>query len=65
MILAVRSVAANNHDNRGLNPLISKLEYTSREVYADKGYQVPANVSYFHSLSIKYRIQKKNYRNLF
>ncbi|XOD67145.1 MAG: hypothetical protein ACMUEL_03895 [Flavobacteriales bacterium Tduv] len=39
MILAVHSVAANEHDSRGLNPLISKLGYKSREVYADKGYQ--------------------------
>ncbi|XOD67257.1 MAG: transposase [Flavobacteriales bacterium Tduv] len=63
MILAVHSVAANEHDSIGLKPLIRKLGYNTREVYVDKGYQVPANVSYFHSLSIKDRIQKKSYRN--
>ncbi|XOD68027.1 MAG: hypothetical protein ACMUEL_09185 [Flavobacteriales bacterium Tduv] len=30
MILAVHSVAANEHDNRGLNPLISKLGYKTQ-----------------------------------
>ncbi|XOD66583.1 MAG: transposase [Flavobacteriales bacterium Tduv] len=59
MILAVHSVAANEHDNRRLKPLIRKLGYNPREVYADNGYQVPANVFYFHSQGIKDRIQKK------
>ncbi|XOD68088.1 MAG: hypothetical protein ACMUEL_09550 [Flavobacteriales bacterium Tduv] len=64
MILAVHSVAANEHDSRGLRRLINKLGYKPREVYADKVYQVPAaNVSYFHNRGIKYRIQKKAYRN--
>ncbi|XOD66578.1 MAG: hypothetical protein ACMUEL_00550 [Flavobacteriales bacterium Tduv] len=52
-----------NNDSRWLKPLISKLRYKPREVYADKGYQVAANVSYFHSRGIKDRIQKKVYRN--
>ncbi|XOD66625.1 MAG: hypothetical protein ACMUEL_00810 [Flavobacteriales bacterium Tduv] len=31
--------------------IISKLGYKAGEVvYAEKGYQVPANVSYFHSV---------------
>ncbi|XOD67573.1 MAG: transposase [Flavobacteriales bacterium Tduv] len=63
MILAVHSVSANEHDSRGLKPLISKLGYKPKEVYADKGYQLTTNVSYFHSRGIKYRIQKKAYRN--
>ncbi|XOD68034.1 MAG: hypothetical protein ACMUEL_09230 [Flavobacteriales bacterium Tduv] len=57
------SVAANEHNSRGGNPLIRKLGYKAREVYAEKDYQVPANVSYFHSRGIKDRIQKKAYRN--
>ncbi|XOD67141.1 MAG: hypothetical protein ACMUEL_03870 [Flavobacteriales bacterium Tduv] len=63
MILAAHSVSANEHDSRGLKPLISKLVYKQREVYAGKGYQVPANVCYFYSRGIKDRIQKKSYRN--
>ncbi|XOD67841.1 MAG: transposase [Flavobacteriales bacterium Tduv] len=63
MILAVHSVAANEHDSRGLKLLISKLRYKTKEVYTDKGYQVSANVSYFHSRGIKDCIQKKSYRN--
>ncbi|XOD67178.1 MAG: transposase [Flavobacteriales bacterium Tduv] len=51
------------HDRRKLKPLINKLGYKPIEVYAEKGEQVPANVSYFHSRGIKYRIQKKVYRN--
>ncbi|XOD66646.1 MAG: hypothetical protein ACMUEL_00925 [Flavobacteriales bacterium Tduv] len=62
MILAVHSVAANEHNSRGLKLLINKLRYKPREVYADKGYQVPANVSYFHTRYLKNRIQKKAYR---
>ncbi|XOD67580.1 MAG: hypothetical protein ACMUEL_06525 [Flavobacteriales bacterium Tduv] len=47
-----------------IKPLISKLGYKPREVYADKDYQVPANVSYFHIRGIKDCIEKKNYREL-
>ncbi|XOD68094.1 MAG: transposase [Flavobacteriales bacterium Tduv] len=36
MILAVHSVAANDHDSRGLKLVISNLAYNPREVYADK-----------------------------
>ncbi|XOD66762.1 MAG: transposase [Flavobacteriales bacterium Tduv] len=61
--LAIHSVAANEHDSRALKPLINKLGYKPREIYADKGYPSPANVFYFHSRGIKYRIQKKAYRN--
>ncbi|XOD66722.1 MAG: hypothetical protein ACMUEL_01360 [Flavobacteriales bacterium Tduv] len=63
MILAVHSVVANEYDSRGLKPLISKLGYKPKEVYAEKDYYVPANVSYFHSRGIKDRIHKKAYKN--
>ncbi|XOD68133.1 MAG: hypothetical protein ACMUEL_00330 [Flavobacteriales bacterium Tduv] len=59
MILAVHNIITNEHDSRGLKPLIRKLGYKPREVYVDKGYQVPANISYFHTRGIKDRIQKK------
>ncbi|XOD68268.1 MAG: transposase [Flavobacteriales bacterium Tduv] len=60
MILALHSVAANEHDRRGLKPLISKLGYTPpRKVYADKGYQLTANVSYFNSRGIKAVYRRK------
>ncbi|XOD68126.1 MAG: hypothetical protein ACMUEL_09775 [Flavobacteriales bacterium Tduv] len=63
MMLAVHSVAVNEYNSIGIKPLISKLGYKPIEVYADKGSQVPDNVSYFHSRGIKDRIQKKSYRN--
>ncbi|XOD68225.1 MAG: transposase [Flavobacteriales bacterium Tduv] len=34
-----------------------------KELYADKGYQVLANVFYFYSRGIKHRIQKKAHKN--
>ncbi|XOD67816.1 MAG: hypothetical protein ACMUEL_07945 [Flavobacteriales bacterium Tduv] len=39
MILAVHSIAANEHDSKGLNTLTRKLVYKPREIHADKGYQ--------------------------
>ncbi|XOD68274.1 MAG: transposase [Flavobacteriales bacterium Tduv] len=45
MILAVHNLAANEHDSRRVKPLITKLGYKPREVYAGKGYQVLANIS--------------------
>ncbi|XOD67281.1 MAG: hypothetical protein ACMUEL_04755 [Flavobacteriales bacterium Tduv] len=42
-----------------LKPLINKLGYKPREVYAEKGYQVPTNVSYFHSRGSKTVYRKK------
>ncbi|XOD68051.1 MAG: hypothetical protein ACMUEL_09335 [Flavobacteriales bacterium Tduv] len=35
--MPTHSVVANEHDSRGLKPLISKLGYKPREVYAGKG----------------------------
>ncbi|XOD68209.1 MAG: transposase [Flavobacteriales bacterium Tduv] len=64
MILTIHSVAANAHDSRGLNSLISKLGYKLREVYAKKGYEVLANVSYFHNRGINQRpYMEESYRN--
>ncbi|XOD67337.1 MAG: hypothetical protein ACMUEL_05065 [Flavobacteriales bacterium Tduv] len=39
MILAVHGVAANEYDSSELKPLICKLGYKPREVYADKRLQ--------------------------
>ncbi|XOD67527.1 MAG: hypothetical protein ACMUEL_06195 [Flavobacteriales bacterium Tduv] len=33
MILAIHSVAANEHDSIGIKPLIIRLGYKAREVY--------------------------------
>ncbi|XOD67604.1 MAG: hypothetical protein ACMUEL_06660 [Flavobacteriales bacterium Tduv] len=49
--------------DRCLNLSVSKLGYKPREEYAEKGYQPPTNVFYFHSRGIKDRIYKKVYRN--
>ncbi|XOD67296.1 MAG: hypothetical protein ACMUEL_04845 [Flavobacteriales bacterium Tduv] len=40
-------IATNEDDSRGLKPLISKLGYKTRQIYADKTYYASANVSTF------------------
>ncbi|XOD67555.1 MAG: hypothetical protein ACMUEL_06365 [Flavobacteriales bacterium Tduv] len=40
MRLEVHSIVANEHNSRVLNPLINKLGYKLRKLYADKGYQI-------------------------
>ncbi|XOD67137.1 MAG: transposase [Flavobacteriales bacterium Tduv] len=53
MILAVHSVAANEHDSRGLKALISKLGYKARDVYADK-------VTKCHSTCLTFIVEASN-----
>jgi IS5 family transposase len=65
MQLSVHTTSANQHDSNGLQPCLDgqdkALSVTS--CYADKGYQVPDNVSLLKKRKIKNRIQHKAYRN--
>ncbi|XOD67116.1 MAG: hypothetical protein ACMUEL_03685 [Flavobacteriales bacterium Tduv] len=45
MILEVHSVAANEHYSRGAKAINKQTRNKLRKVYAEKGYQVLANVS--------------------
>jgi IS5 family transposase len=69
MQLSVHTTTANEHDSKGLRPCLENqdedLAITS--CYADKGYQVPDNVTLLGSpvknRKVKNRIQHKAYRN--
>lgn len=65
MILAVHTTTANEHDSKGLKPLLKKIgkRYKQKGVFTDKGYKVPANDELLKSENIKNRIQHKAYRN--
>jgi IS5 family transposase len=65
MVLGVYTTTANEHDSKGLIPLLEKIprKHKKKGVWADKGYNVPANVIYLAENKIKNRIQRKAYRN--
>jgi IS5 family transposase len=65
LILAVHTTTANEHDSKGLAPLIEKLpkEELKGGVLADKDYQVASNNALLKEKSIKNRLMHKAYRN--
>ena len=64
MILAVHTAAANEHDSKGLRPLIDKVPKSQRkQVMADKGYKSKANDRMLKNKGSKSRIMHKGYRN--
>jgi transposase, IS5 family len=65
LVTAVHTTSANVHDSKGLKPLVRKLpkHKTSKGVFADKGYKVPANDELLEQEKIRNRIQHKAYRN--
>ncbi|MXW14927.1 MAG: IS5 family transposase [Rhodothermaceae bacterium] len=64
MILAVHTTPANEHDSKGLVPLIQKVRTQHRqEVLADKGYKSKANDEFLAVHGSRSRIMHKGYRN--
>lgn len=65
MVVGVHTTTANEHDSKGLKPLLKKVskKQKKRGVWADKGYKVPDNDAYLKEEKIKNRIQHKAYRN--
>ena len=64
LIQGVHTTAANEHESKGLIPLLKQLpEAKKKEVWPDKGYKTPANDQALASQGIKNRIQDKGYRN--
>lgn len=65
LVLAVHTTPANEHDSRGLEPLINSLDkdFLANGLSADKGYKVPQNDKILKERGIKNRIQHKAYRN--
>ncbi|MDR2534213.1 MAG: transposase [Tannerellaceae bacterium] len=65
LILAVHTTTANEHDSKGLAPLLEKLpkEKLKGGALADKGYQAPSSNALLKEKSIKNRLMHKAYRN--
>jgi IS5 family transposase len=64
MVEAVYTTTANEHDSRGLEPVLKKVPKKKKEgVFTDKGFKVPDNDEYLKKKGIKNRIQHKAYRN--
>ena len=64
MILGVYTTPANQHESKGLAPLIKKIPKAQRrEVIADKGYKSSANDQMLREKGSKPRIMYKGHRN--
>jgi len=65
MIVGTHTTTANEHDSKGLSPLLKKVKRTHKRkgVVADKGYKVPDNDELLKDDKIKNRIMHKAYRN--
>ncbi len=65
MILGVHTTTANEHDSKGLKPVLEKIPrcFYEKGVSADKGYKVPRNDQLLKERNIKNRIQHKAHRN--
>ncbi|GJQ05106.1 IS5 family transposase ISMac22 [Capnocytophaga canimorsus] len=65
LVLAVHTTAANEHDSKGLIPLLEKIdnERIKKGIFTDKGYASKANREYLKGRKSKDRIQHKAQRN--
>lgn len=65
LVVAVHTTAANEHDSKGLIPLLKKTPkgHKDKGVSADKGYKVPDNDLFLEKDKIKNRVMHKAYRN--
>ena len=64
MIESVHTTTANQHDSKGLIPLLETIpKAKKKEIWADKGYKTPDNDKALKDQKIKNRIQDKAYRN--
>lgn len=65
LVVGLHTVPANEHDSKGLTPLLEKLDdaYLHNGVYADKGYKTSANDDLLKNKKIKNRVMHKAYRN--
>ena len=64
LILGVHTVAANEHDSQGLEPLMESLSVEERKrVLADKGYKSKENDELLEAMGSESLIMGKGYRN--
>jgi IS5 family transposase len=63
MIVGTHTTTANEHDSKGLEPLLKKVNRTHKRkgVFADKGYKAPYNDKLLKENGIKDRIMHKAY----
>jgi IS5 family transposase len=60
-VTAVHTTTANEHDSKGLKPLLKKTlrSKVKKGTYADKGYKVPDNDELLEDLNIKNRLNTR------
>jgi len=64
IILGVHTTTANEHDSKGLEPLMDKIPKSQRkQVMADKGYKSKANDQMLKDKGSKNRVMHQAYRN--
>lgn len=65
MIVGTHTTTANEHDSKGLAPLLKKVKKVHRKkgVFTDKGYKVPDNDKLLKKERTKNRIMHKAYKN--
>ena len=65
LVVAVHTIAANQHDSKGLIALLKKTpkRYKDKGVSADKGYKVPDNDRFLTKDKIKNHVMHKAYRS--
>lgn len=64
LVLAVHSTPANQHDSKGLKPLLEKLpKHHRKKIYADKGYRSQENEDTIKNLGSRSRVMYKAYKN--
>ena len=64
LILGVHTVAANEHDSQGLQPLMDGLSVEERKrVLADKGYKSKENDQLLEAMGSESLVMEKGYRN--
>jgi IS5 family transposase len=65
LVDTVHTTTANEHDSKGLKPLIKKTskQRIKKGIFTDKGYKVPDNDELLKEEVLKNRIQHKAYKN--
>lgn len=63
LVKGVYTTTANEHDSKGLQPLLERIANQCESIYADKGYKSKANDELIAKHKLKNRVQDKAYRN--
>lgn len=63
MVKGVYTTTANEHDSKGLEPLLERIADQCDSIYVDKGYKSKANDEQIAKHKLKNRVQDKAYLN--